>query len=106
MATHFSILAWKIPWTESLEDHSPWDCKELAMTEWLSTGGPVVENLSCNAGDMGFISGQETKIPHAIEQRSPKLENYAPQQKILHDATNIPHATTKTQCSQINKYVF
>ena len=29
-ATHSSILAWRIPWT------SPWDCKELDMTEWLS----------------------------------------------------------------------
>ena len=66
----------------------------------------MVKTLPCNAEDMGLISGQETKIPHVMEQRSPKLKNYAPQQKILHDATNIPHATTKTQCSQINKYVF
>ena len=25
MATHSSILAWRIPWTESLEGYSPWD---------------------------------------------------------------------------------
>ena len=31
----YSILAWKIPWTE--EPYSPWDCKELDMTEDLST---------------------------------------------------------------------
>ena len=24
MATHYSVLAWKIPWTESLAGHSPW----------------------------------------------------------------------------------
>jgi len=28
MATHSSILAWKIPWTRSLEGYSPWGCKE------------------------------------------------------------------------------
>ena len=33
MATPSSNLAWKIPWTEV--DYSPWDCKELDMTERL-----------------------------------------------------------------------
>ena len=28
---------------------------------------PVVRNLPSNAGDMGSIPGQETKIPHATE---------------------------------------
>ena len=28
VATHASILAWRIPWTErSLADYSPWGCK-------------------------------------------------------------------------------
>ena len=35
MATHSSILAWKIPWTESLADYSPWGHNESDMTEWL-----------------------------------------------------------------------
>ena len=30
-ATHSSILAWRIPWTE--EPGSPWGCKELDATE-------------------------------------------------------------------------
>ena len=30
MATHFSILAWRIPWTEG--PGSPWGHKELDMT--------------------------------------------------------------------------
>ena len=33
MATHSSILAWKIPWTEELAGGSPWGCKELDTTE-------------------------------------------------------------------------
>ena len=37
MATHSSILAWNIPWTEKLVGYSPWGCKELDMTEQLST---------------------------------------------------------------------
>ena len=37
MATHFSILAWRIPWTRSLVGYSPWDHKESDRTEGLST---------------------------------------------------------------------
>ena len=36
-ATHSSILASRIPWTESLVGYSPWSHKELDMTEQLST---------------------------------------------------------------------
>ena len=35
MATHSSILAWRIPWTEEPVDYSPWDCKKLDTTERL-----------------------------------------------------------------------
>ena len=33
MATHSSILAWKIPWMEGLVGYSPWGRKESDMTE-------------------------------------------------------------------------
>ena len=33
MATHSSILAWRIPWTEETEGYSPWEHKELGTTE-------------------------------------------------------------------------
>ena len=36
MATHSSILTWRIPWTKDLASYSPWDCKELDMTEGFS----------------------------------------------------------------------
>ena len=36
MATHFSILACRIPWTEE-PGYSPWGLWVLDMTEWLST---------------------------------------------------------------------
>ena len=37
MATHSSILAWRIPWTEDLAGSSPWGHRESDTTEWLST---------------------------------------------------------------------
>ena len=33
MATHLSILAWRIPWTEELVSYSPWGHKGLDTTE-------------------------------------------------------------------------
>ena len=33
MATHSSILAWRIPWLKSLVDYSPWGHKEWDMTK-------------------------------------------------------------------------
>ena len=33
MAIHFSILAWRIPWTEKPGGYSPWDPNELDTTE-------------------------------------------------------------------------
>ena len=37
MATHSSILAWRIPWTEEPGGYSPWGHKESDATEQLST---------------------------------------------------------------------
>ena len=42
MATHSSILAWRIPWMEELGSFSPWSCKELDTTEWLGYYNYVV----------------------------------------------------------------
>ena len=36
MATHFSILAWRIPWTEEPGGYSPGGFKELDTAEWLT----------------------------------------------------------------------
>ena len=38
IATHFSILAWRIPWM-SLVGYSPWGNKELDMTQCLTFYG-------------------------------------------------------------------
>ena len=33
LATHSSILAWRIPWTEEPAGHSPWGHRESRITE-------------------------------------------------------------------------
>ena len=36
MATHSSVLAWRIPWTEEPGGYSPWGHKESDMSKWLT----------------------------------------------------------------------
>ena len=45
MATHSSILAWKILWTEEPGTYDPWGRKELDMTEHPDTIINDVEHL-------------------------------------------------------------
>ena len=40
------------------------------LRSWDFPGGPVVKNPPYNAGDVGSIPGQRTKIPHAAGQLS------------------------------------
>ena len=42
MATHSSILAWRIPCTEEPVGYSPWGCEELDMTEQVSTSTTTI----------------------------------------------------------------
>ena len=37
----------------------------IKMKGWDFPSGPVVKNLPSNAGDMGLIPGQGTKMPYA-----------------------------------------
>ena len=59
-------------------------------------GGPVVRNLSCNAGDAGSIPGRGTKIPHATGQ----LSSHATTRETVYHNYRAhmlwsPHATTR-----------
>ena len=38
------------------------------LKRWDFPGGPVGENLPCDAGNVGWIPGWGTKIPHAMEK--------------------------------------
>ena len=82
LATHSTILVWRISWTEEPAGYSPWGHKELDMPEWLALsrrkcavrnhlalrsqtqkrdldfpGHAVVKNPPCNAGDTSLIPG-------------------------------------------------
>ena len=59
MATHSSILGWRIPWTDN-----PWSL-------WGLFGGSDGKESACNAGDLGSIPGL---------RRSPGEENGNPLQ--------------------------
>ena len=62
-------------------------------------GGPVVKNPPSNAGDMGLIPGQGTKIPHALGQLSPcTATREASSPQVL-----SPHSTRKTHTLQLEK---
>ena len=53
----------------------PWDPYTRDQTRSPTgdfPGGPVVKNLLSKAGEVGLIPGWGTKIPHAIEQLSPR----------------------------------
>ena len=47
MATHSSVLAWDIPWTEEAVGYSPWCCTESDRTEQLNNNTPVCTALKC-----------------------------------------------------------
>ena len=68
MATHSSILAWRIPWTEGPGGVQSMGRKELDTTEqlmlslWGSPGGSAGTESTCNAGAPQFDSWVR-KIP-------------------------------------------
>ena len=48
-ATHSSILAWRIPWTEEPGRlYSPWGCKELDTTKRLSLAQLLITREDCH----------------------------------------------------------
>ena len=76
MATHSSILAWRIPWTEAAEGLQSIGLQSRTQLKQLSThtpearrngadppsvgpfpGGSEGKASACNAGDMGSLSG-------------------------------------------------
>ena len=63
MATHSSILAWRIPWTKKPGGLQPMGLQRFRH-DWVTKhthtgllGGSVVKNPSADAGDLGLIPG-------------------------------------------------
>ena len=60
-------------------------------------GTSLVENMPCNAGDVGLIPGLlGTKIPQDLEQLNSHITLGSHKQQL-----NIPRATTKTRGKKI-----
>ena len=83
MASHSSILAWKIPWTEEPGGlQSVGHKSRTRLSDWTATtttedfpGGPLVENLPVGAGDMGLILGPgRPKCCRAVKLRTGTTE--------------------------------
>ena len=75
-------------------------------SSWDFLGGPEVKNLPHNAGDVGLIPGQGTKIQlHDIEQPKPWHRATKATCCCVHDAIKIRCAATKTWCSQIHVFL-
>ena len=70
MATHSSILAWKIPWTEETGRLQSMGSQRVRH-DWATSlsGGTVVKNLRADVGDLGLIPGSG---------RSPEVGNENP----------------------------
>ena len=71
MATHSSILVWKIPWTEepggSLGSHIPWAHKELDTTE--QHGQILRPSCKWRLGDVFQPQGQRDREPAALRKK-------------------------------------
>ena len=49
MAIQSSILAYRLPWIESLVGYSPWDLKEWDTTEWLHCYSRLTNNVTVSS---------------------------------------------------------
>ena len=87
MATHSSILAWKIPWTEkpgrlqsmgSQELNTTWQLNhhhhqnKFKMVSGTSLAVQWLRLCISNEGDMGSVPGWGTKIPQAVRHGKKK----------------------------------
>ena len=66
MANHFSILAWRIPWTEEPGGLSPWGRTELDMTEELALSciieAPKSRSHARSNASLGVAPGEGLQI--------------------------------------------
>ena len=69
MATHSSILAWKIPWMEEPVGYSPWGHKELDMTEQLHFklwDWPIPRKIRCMTAIHLIRKGISCVLSHGL----------------------------------------
>ena len=57
MATHSSILFWRIPWTEEPGNLQTMGHKELDRADHGFLAGSIGKESACNSGDPGLLPG-------------------------------------------------
>ena len=63
MATHSSILAWRIQWTKSLVGYSPWNHKKSDTTERLTLSDIANVFTETESRELGlFITNDHGKL--------------------------------------------
>ena len=72
-------LAPEIPFYQHLKFYCNREFSSLKVYSWDFPGDQLVLNPSSGAGDVGSIPSQETKIPRAAGQLSPRASATAPE---------------------------
>ena len=78
MATHFSVLAWRIPWTEEPVAHvgySPWGHKELDTTEWL-THTYIINSFAYNSMAVIYCNSVAGHITYLASRKTGEYNIY------------------------------
>ena len=70
MATHSSILAWEIPWTEEPVGYSPRGHEESDMTEWLSMRVYLCHCLPPTPANTEYFPNILNQLGFCIQNRS------------------------------------
>ena len=100
MATHSSVLAWRISWTEEPDSLTcPWGCKELDTTEHLNTHARVHTYTHTHTHLSSVFSSvaSPTAFPSFTPQTSSlflKLTKHTPAPGLLHLLFPMPAAPT------------
>ena len=79
MATHSSILAWRIPWTEEPGGCSPWGCKESDTTEATSD---ACRGYCCISQFSRSVASDSFR-PHGLQHARPPCQSPTPSRSSL-----------------------
>ena len=107
MATHSSILAWRIPWTEELGGLQSTGCKESDMTEGLHFHFKALESITMNKASGGdgipvelfqILKDDAVKVLHSTCQQIWKTQQW-PQDWKRSVFIPIPKKDNAKECS-------
>ena len=74
MVIHSSILAYRLPWTESLAGYSPWELKEWDTTERLHYHSRLTNNVTVSSE---WQSTQSYLYMYPFSPQTPLFKKYS-----------------------------